>query len=1011
MANISPSAELELTLPRIALKIAMMIKRFLGLFVRLALMAVCIRAAANVSNADAEEQEVLSAFLATYCFDCHDSDVQKAELSLEALMRGGNPDIADAAKWETALHMITEGEMPPKKKSQPSQDEREGAAAAIVGMLERWTASLGENPGRVTARRLNREEYNNTIRDLLGVDFKPAADFPRDEVGYGFDNIGDVLSMSSVLMERYLDAAEQVADKAIVTHIPDWPPVARPPSDQMQLLSWEEDLLRLPARGDWRAEFSSTSGEDDIIHTLTFTPDANITDLAVEGKRVSFSAKIRTNGTERRFAVRAEERSPGHLVGHWTDATASGAFTAVAMPGPAFAGSWNAIAFLPDGRDRKQTLTLEASDGQLFGSIESDSDDSTRELDEVTTKADELTFGYGLQFQDRAMDVVVSATLEASGTLQGKWRLLSGGGDEVATGRWKAERPERKDSAQNVRTIGRSIGLFREGEVRFIYTAEEDGEYLLRFASNQQKAGPENAMLGLFVDGREVERIDVAWEKPKRIERTLTLLKGAHSIGLAYLNNYVNNRSRERRLRGDRNLYVRNIQVVGPLGKPRPALPTSHLRIIPEQPAIGSERATARRLIREFASRAYRRPASAEEVERIAGLVDGVLSDGGTFGEGMQLAVQAVLVSPHFLFRWEMDSNRASPEETGIRHLNAYEIAARLSYFIWSSLPDDELFALAMDGSLESTTVIREQVQRMLADPKSEALVRNFAGQWLQIRNLDSVAPDSTTFPEFDEALRESMAEETYLFFDAILRENRSILELLDADFTFLNARLADHYGLEMDGIGDAFQRVNLSPDARRGGVLTHASVLTITSNPRRTSPVTRGKWVLEQILGTPPPPPPPNVPQLEETKKVAAEASLRERMRIHRDNPDCAGCHAKMDPIGFALENYDGIGRWRDFDGTFPIDSAVTLANGANVSGPDSLKRLLVNEKNYSNSLIEKMLTYSIGRGIEFYDRPVIESIQDEAAKSGFKLSTIVSEIACSDPFLKRTLEIAPND
>ena len=435
--------------------------------------------------------------------------------------------------------------------------------------------------------------------------------------------------------------------------------------------------------------------------------------------------------------------------------------------------------------------------------------------------------------------------------------------------------------------------------------------------------------------------------------------------------------------------------------------------LIPEQPKRGTEKRAAREFIRDFACRAWRRPATDEEVNRVASLVDRMLKDRGSFEEGMQLALQAILVSPNFLFRWELDSSHKTSFTPGkIRNLNAYEIASRLSYFLWSSMPDEELFALAMDGSLVEDQTIRLQVQRMLADPKSEAFVRNFAGQWLQIRNLETIAPDEETFPEFDDGLRGAMAEETYLFFNAILRENRSALDLLDADFTFLNRQLANHYGIKEEKLkGEEFRRIALPADSKRGGVLTQASVLTITSNPRRTSPVTRGKWVLEQLLGTPPPPPPPNVPELEESKEIAAEAPLRERMRIHRENPDCAGCHAKMDPIGFALENFDAIGRWRDFDGEFPIDSAVELEDGSNVSGPDSLQALLKQRPNYINALIEKMLTYSIGRGIEFYDRNAVETIRDKAAVDGFKLSTIVTEIACSPPFLKRSVTIASHE
>ncbi|MGK0189089.1 MAG: hypothetical protein ACI9R3_004906, partial [Verrucomicrobiales bacterium] len=682
-----------------------------------------------------------------------------------------------------------------------------------------------------------------------------------------------------------------------------------------------------------------------------------------------------------------------------------------ALPGEAFLGDWLTVATLPDGRDLQQTLTLEGSD-PIRGRLVSRDDKRTTELNEVFAEDGKLRIDYGIQLEGNAMDVQVAAGLGKDGILRGRWALIGGDGSEVATGNWRAEKPEPEDDAKNVRVMGRAIGLHREGEARIEFDAREAGDYRISFASYQQKAGPENAKLGLFLDGREMDPIDVAWQKPRTQSRTVTLTRGKHSIGIAYLNNYVNNRTRDRRLRGDRNLYVRNIEIAGPLGKPRPILAESHRRIIPEQPEPGTEQAAARKLVSEFASRAFRRPASAEEVERISGLVDGILAEGGTFGSGMRLACQAVLVSPHFLFRWEMDSKiHPQPANDGIRNLNAYEIASRLSYFLWSSMPDDELFALAMDGSILREEVIRAQVERMLADKRSEALVRNFAGQWLQIRNLETVEPDAETFPEFDASLRTAMAEETYLFFNAILREGRSLLELLDTDFTFLNQRLVEHYGLELENLGNDFQRVLLPADSRRGGVLTQASILTITSNPRRTSPVTRGKWVLEQILGTPPPPPPPNVPELEEGKEIAAEASLRERMRIHRDNPDCAGCHAKMDPIGFALENYDGIGRWRDFDGKFPIDSAVTLGNGANVSGPDSLKQLLTTQEEYVNSFTEKMLTYALGRGVEFYDRPAVKTIQDSAAQSGFKLSTIVTEIACSAPFLKRTLENSKHD
>jgi hypothetical protein len=959
------------------------------------LVVACVLGAAGLGASGGAELET---FFSNYCFACHDSDVQKAELNLESLMRGGNPSIDDAHQWETVLHMISTTEMPPKKKTQPKQVERDAASASITGMLQSWAETMGDNPGRVTVRRLNRDEYNKTIRDLLGIDFQPAKGFPRDEVGYGFDNIGDVLSLSPVLMEKYLDAAERIAESAIIAEIPEWPPVFRSKLDDFELLSWEEDLFEIPLRGEWAAKFHIDGGTEPINAILALPSE-----LKIEGKRVELSTSVELEGASREVVVKAEERGAGKLIGHWAVGEFGGVFEADARAGGALVGKWEAIAKLPDGRNLKQMLILdENDDGELMGRVEQ-SDDKVMELLEVTVDGNALNVSYEVEIGGALRNVELRTKL-TEGQLTGRWQIAGAG--EAINGEWEA-RPKKKDAGdQNVRPRGRSIGFYREGEARLTWEAGVAGTYTLKFSSNQQGAGPEDAMLGLYVDGRELERIDIGWDKPEMISRELKFDAGTHTIALAYLNNYVNNSASDRRLRGDRNLFARDLEIVGPLGNPRPELPESHRRVIPSQPSNENDDSVAQRYIAEFASRAFRRPVREEEVDRIAKLYRLVRADGGTFNEGMRLAVQAILTSPHFLFRWELDSAHSVPD--GIRNLNAYEIASRLSYFLWSSMPDDELFALAMDGSLREQNVIREQVRRMLADPRSDALVRNFAGQWLQVRNLETIKPDAETFPDFDDSLRHSMAEETYLFFNAVLRENRSALELIDSDFTFLNERLAKHYGFNLEVEGDRFQKIALPGDSNRGGVLGHAGILTLTSSPTRTSPVNRGKWVLEQILGTPPPPPPPDVPELEVSKEAVATTSLRDRMRLHRESPDCAGCHAKMDPIGFALENYDGIGRWRDFDGRFPIDPAGTLADGTDVSGPQSLKKLLRARPEFVNSLIEKMLTYALGRGMEFSDHREIERIRDKTLQKGFKLSEIVTEIACSAPFLKRSVEVA---
>jgi hypothetical protein len=390
---------------------------------------------------------------------------------------------------------------------------------------------------------------------------------------------------------------------------------------------------------------------------------------------------------------------------------------------------------------------------------------------------------------------------------------------------------------------------------------------------------------------------------------------------------------------------------------------------------------------------------SPEEVNRLLALFRVAESQGDSFDNGIALALQAILTSPHFIFRVERDRgpNRLLP------HLiNEFELATRLSYFLWSSMPDEELLALAGQSALRKPGNLEKQVRRMLNDAKARALVENFAGQWLQLRNLRNVAPDPGLFPAFDEALRSAMLKETELFFESVLKEDRSILDFLTADYTFVNERLARHYGIP--GVqGDQFRRVSLT-GSPRGGVLTQASVLTVTSNPTRTSPVKRGKWILENILGTPPPPPPPGAGELSEDKKVVLSGTLRQRMEQHRANPNCATCHQRMDPLGFGFENFDAIGAWRERDGQFSIDSSGVLPSGQSFKGPGELKAILKSQREaFARCLSEKMLTYALGRGLEPYDKCTVEQLAGILAKNNYKFSNLVVEIVKSDPFQMR--------
>jgi mono/diheme cytochrome c family protein len=428
-----------------------------------------------------------------------------------------------------------------------------------------------------------------------------------------------------------------------------------------------------------------------------------------------------------------------------------------------------------------------------------------------------------------------------------------------------------------------------------------------------------------------------------------------------------------------------------------------HGRILVAKPGGGlSADAATRQVVRRLASRAFRRPVRPEELDRLAALAESARKGGDSFERSVQLTVEAMLVSPWFLFRVELDPPAAG--SGGVRLLDEHELASRMSYFLWSSMPDGELFDLAAKGLLRKH--LDGQVRRMLKDPKSRALVENFAGQWLQLRNLDTAAPDRRQFPAFNEELRRAMRIETEMLFAAVLGEDRSVLDLLDADYTFVNEPLARLYGLP-NVAGSEFRRVSLALTPR-GGVLTHASVLTVTSNPTRTSPVKRGKWILETILGEPPPDPPPNVPQLKEDRKAAASASLRERLEQHRKDPGCAACHRVMDALGFGMENFDPVGAWRTSDGQFPIDASGTLPDGASFNGPEQLRAVLRGQgkEKFARCLTEKLLTYALGRGLEPPDGCTVDRIVKKLPEDQHRFSSLVVEIIRSDPFQKRRVQ-----
>lgn len=732
------------------------------------------------------------AFLKKNCLGCHGEKVQEADLSLHTY-RDAASVLKDRKVWQNVIQMVKSGEMPPKEKPRPALADVEVFLKSIQDVLARADGKV-RDPGQVTIRRLNRTEYNNTISDLFGVDFNPAEDFPPDDVGYGFDNIGDVLSISPVLLERYLSAAESIASRVMVT----------PPPRQY------------------------------------FKTDA--------------------------------------------------------------------LFLVPQGNDIKGK----------FRPI-------------VTRK--------------RRLDMRISA-----------------------------------------------------GQV---------GEFTVRGRAYGTQIGDEPVQAVLMLNDKEIKTVEIKAADPDSAETfefklPLNSPKNELHIGISLANELKNDD-------GQRTLWIEYLDLIQPADNRH----AEQRYLFPVEPNKPQREKTHEGLVR-LASKAYRRPATADEVERLEKLVEAAQARGKKWDAAMQLAAQAVLVSPKFLFRVELDDRPDSAEQHPI---DEYQLAARLSYFLWSSMPDDELLAAAEKKTLSAN--LEAQVRRMLSDPKARSLADNFAMQWLQLRRLLIFVPDAKQFPTFNEPLRQAMLKETELLFEAIRTEDRSILDLIDADFTFLNEPLAKHYGIvDTNGNragqpatkpagkpirGNEFQRVSLS-DTERGGILTQASILTATSNPTRTSPVKRGHWVLEQILGTPPPPPPPNVPPLPETAEAIVSGTLRQRLEQHRANPACANCHARIDPLGFAFENYNSIGEFRAKDGEFPIDPAGTLPDGKTFNGPVELKAILKGKSDqFATCLAEKMLTYALGRGVEYYDKPTVDRLTAALARDNYKFSTLILEIARSDPFLLR--------
>ncbi len=576
-----------------------------------------------------------------------------------------------------------------------------------------------------------------------------------------------------------------------------------------------------------------------------------------------------------------------------------------------------------------------------------------------------------------------------------------------------------QDEQQHERGVGLPFGT--RGGMLLSYLFPLDADYELQIQLSGIRGSEGRHQLEVTVDGEPVELFTI--ESDSSLELRLPIAAGPRDIGVAFYRNpttlveQVRERFQNPRTSGNTGgpagamPFVSSVTIAGPFNARGHGQTPSREQIFSCQPTTASaEMECARSILARLARKAYRRPVNDDDIEVLLefyrmGRVEGTGSL-SAFENGIELAIRRLLVSPEFLVRIESDPDGITPNTPYL--VSDIELASRLSFFLWSSIPDEELLALAEQGELNQPLELERQIRRMIADPRSKALTTNFAGQWLQLRNLATVIrPGEPYAVAFDETLRQAMITETELFFDSIVRENRGVLDLLTADYTYLNGRLASHYDIP-NIQGSHFRRVTLAADSPRRGLLGQGSILTLTSHAIRTSPVLRGKWILNNILGTPPPDPPPNIPALDDSKTQARVATMRERMSAHRANPACAACHHMIDPAGFALEGFNAIGQYREVDEWFnPIDTSGALPDGTAFDGVAELRAALVKQpQRFVGTFTEKLMTYALGRGLEYYDMPAVRQIVRESAASGYSMQSIILGIVNSYPFLNRRSE-----
>jgi hypothetical protein len=739
------------------------------------LLAAFVAASAFGGSFDADVRPILTGT----CAGCHNEKLASGGLNVGLFLDAASL-VSKRDAWELIIAKLQAGEMPPAGVPKPPAAKLEALIGYVQGEFDRADRNARLDPGRVTAHRLNRVEYTDTIRDLLGLDFRASEEFPADDSGYGFDNIGDVLTVSPTLMEKYLAVAEKLAARA----------VGGDPLPKPGFFNRRDRLRKLGP------------GAVELTDILDYDAD---------------------------YVVRV------NLTGH------------------------------RGAQDKPVTLVVSV-DGKPVKTV--------------------------------SVPVQISAV------------NLQGGATQ------------------------------RGVEEARVFLPGNEHTFRAEFVNDEAlKDIPENA-----------------------------------------------------RTNANRNIFPESIQLAGPFPPAEPHPVTR--RILLCNPATGD--ACVERILSNLALHAYRRPATKSEVTQLVSVFDRAKAAGYPPLQSLQFAVMAALVSPQFLFRIEHD-----PKPGVTARISDLELASRLSYFLWSSMPDDELMRLGELNELHQPAVLDAQVRRMLSDSKSVAFAENFAGQWLQTRSLDALQRDAKKFPEWNNELKEAMRTETRMFFEAVVRDDRPISDFIDGKYTFLNERLAKHYGI--GGVtGPEFRRVELTTD-QRSGVFTQGSILAVSAYPNRTSVVLRGKYLLETVLNAPPPPPPDGIPLLNE-EAVGVNQSLRQQMEQHRSDALCASCHSKMDVLGFALENYDATGKWRTQDGKFAVDASGEFPNGKSFDGPAGMKALLKDSMPvFTRVLAEKMLTYALGRGVEPSDRIAVQELVRAASQHEYRMQSLLLGVAHSAPFQQR--------